>query len=429
MPAHTMLRSRTSSDAAILIAFEKIAAELEQDPKQCRVTVVVMDDYGSNHESMLSEIQSEPFAQYAKQHEGATWASVLISLEPLRLRINLRRDREKGDDEIRIAYQMDPSDPVEVSRSLIAIERQFVPLNRAAAIERALGPEMTEFYRLREEGLSRLETLTQKLVRETHDYRMRLDAEMAEHTQAITASFDEKNRVLEAKYEERTAALELHEKDLEKLRRDLDDRSARHARREQGRALQKKISDRSEKFTLTSATQRKRFPIHMIFVFLLLLSGGLTARSLLFPAMATEGVALWLELGRLPLGVLAFALTAVFYIRWNDQWFRQHADQEFKLQQLALDVDRAGYATEMLLEWQEDKEGEMPALMMDRLTAGLFTDQTTVARVRHPSEDITAALLKASSGVRVDVPGIGEVTLTGRQIRKLDKDLAKKRDE
>ena len=156
---------------------------------------------------------------------------------------------------------------------------------------------MAEFYRLREEGLSRLETLNQKLVEETHDYRMRLDAEMAEHRQALTASFDENNQVLEAKYEERTAAVELHERDLENLRRDLDDRSARHARREQGRALQKKISDRSEKFTLTSATQRKRLPVHMIFVFLLLLSGGLTARTLLFPAMATEGAALWLELG------------------------------------------------------------------------------------------------------------------------------------
>ena len=137
---------------------------------------------------------------------------------------------------------------------------------------------------------------------------------------------------------------------------------------------------------------------------------------------------MWLELGRLPLGVVGFALTAIFYIRWNDQWFRQHADQEFRLQQLALDVDRAGYATEMLLEWQEDKGGEMPAVMVDRLTTGLFTDQTKVAAVRHPSEDITAALLKAASSVRIDLPGIGELSLPGRQIRKLDRNLAKKRD-
>ena len=142
----------------------------------------------------------------------------------------------------------------------------------------------------------------------------------------------------------------------------------------------------------------------------------------------TEGIALWLELGRLPLSVLGFALTAVFYIRWNDQWFRQHANQEFGFQQLALDVDRAGYAVEMLMEWQEEKGSEMPALMVDRLTTGLFTSHTNEARVRHPTEDVTAALLKASSRVRVDLPGIGEATVTGPRLRKLERELDKKQE-
>ena len=280
---------------------------------------------------------------------------------------------------------------------------------------------MAEFYRLREETLSRLEILADILIRETHDYRLGLDAETADHKRKLTSS-------LEKEYKKRTSALEAREHDLDKLRQELDDRSARHARREQSRALQEKISHRSEKFTLTAATRRKRKPVHAIFVILLFLSGGLIAHSLLSAATATDGVPLWLELGRFPFGVLGFALTAIFYIRWNDQWFRQHAVQEFRLQQLALDVDRASYATEMLLEWQEDKGGEMPAVMVDRLTAGLFTDQTEMKRVQHPSEDAITALLKAASSVRVDVPGIGEVSLTGRQIRKVDRNLAKKQD-
>ena len=423
-------RSPTSSDAEILNAIERIAAELEQDPEQCHVSVGVMERYTQNPGSLtLSQIQSQPFAQHAKQRGGASWTSVTVSFEPIHLSVTLSRDREQGDDSIHVYYNEDPSDPVEVSRSLVAIQRQFVPLNRAAEIERALGPEMAEFYRRREEGLSRLEGLTSRLVEETHAYRLRLDTEAAEHKQMLIASFDDKNKVLDTTHKNRITALEARERELDERRRELDDRSARHARREQSKALQQKISDRSEKFTLTSDTQRKRWSIHAIFVVLLFVSVGLIARSLFFPVTATEGAAMWFDLGRLPLGVFGFALTAVFYIRWNDQWFQRHADQEFRLQQLALDVDRAGYATEMLLEWQEDKGGEMPAVMVDRLTTGLFTDQTTVARVRHPSEDATAALLRASSGVRVDLPGIGEVTFTGRQIRKLDRNLAKKLDE
>ena len=258
---------------------------------------------------------------------------------------------------------------------------------------------------------------------------MQIDNEMAQHKQVLSESFDEKAQRLATEHEDRTAKLQSRENDLAKLRRELDDRSARDARREQSRALQAKISERSHEFRLTTGTQRKRRPVHTIFWLLFLLSGGLIVHSLLSTTSATDGIALWLELGRLPLGVFGFTFAAIFYIRWNDRWFRQHADQEFKLHQLALDVDRAGYATEMLLEWHEDKEGQMPAVMVDRLTAGLFTDQTTTAAVRHPTEDVAAALLKAASGVRLDLPGIGEVTLTGRQVRRLDKSLAKSRDD
>ena len=80
------------------------------------------------------------------------------------------------------------------------------------------------------------------------------------------------------------------------------------------------------------------------------------------------------------------------------------------------------------MEWQEEKGSEMPAVLVDRLTTGLFTDQTTEAPVRHPTEDVTSALLKVSSGVRLDVPGVGEATVTGRGFRKLERDLNKKQD-
>ena len=226
------------------------------------------------------------------------------------------------------------------------------------ALERALGPELAEFYRLREDALSRLESLTQKLVKETHDYRLRLDQEVVEHKRSLAASFDETKQELQATHERRSADLLAQEQNLESRRQELDDRSARHARREQSQALQEKIAERSVQFGLTADTRKKRWPIHGIFVLLLAMSGGIVARSLLFPQAPEQDVLFWLEAARLPLGVLGFGLTAVFYIRWNDRWFRQHADQELRLQQLALDVDRAGYATEMLLEWQESQRGE-----------------------------------------------------------------------
>ena len=429
MSANTSFRSPSSSDSAILKAFKTIVEKLEQNSKECRVNVTVMQNDSPSLEMPLPEIQDHPVVKLAEQHESASWHRVWIEFGQLDLRLYVERDRTIGDDKIEVRFGQTRIEPIDVSRALLVIQEQFIPLNRSAAIERALGPELAEFYRLREVGLSRLEALTQKLTEETHSYRMKLDAELIEHKRELTESLEAKERTIDAHYQERNAGLDSREQELERLRLDLDDRTARHARREQSRALQEKISRRSEDFSLTRATRNKRIPVHLIFIVLLSLSSGLIAVSLLYPVAATEGAEFWLGLVRLPIGALGFALTALFYIRWTDQWFRQHANQEFRLQQLALDVDRAGYATEMLMEWQEDKGGEMPAVLVDRLTAGLFTDQTTATRVQHPSEDVTATLLKAASGVRVNVPEIGEVALSGRQVRNLDKKLAEKREE
>ena len=421
MPANTSFRSPSSSDSAILDALKTIAENLEQDPMQCRVHVAVIESNSPSLEMPLPEIQDHPVVKFAEQHESASWHRVWVDFGQLDLKLNVTRDRKIGDDVIDLTFGQTRIEPIEVSRALLAIQEQFTPLNRSAAIERALGPELAEFYRLREVGLSRLEALTQRLTEETHSYRMKLDAELVEHKRALTESFEAKEQTLDSQHQERDARLDSREQELEKLRLDLDDRNARHARREQSRALQEKISHRSEDFSLTRATRNKRIPVHLIFIVLLSLSASLIAGSLVYPVAATAGAEFWLGLVRLPIGALGFALTALFYIRWTDQWFRQHANQEFRLQKLALDVDRAGYATEMLMEWQEDKGGEMPAVLVDRLTTGLFIDQTAATRVRHPSEDVTATLLKAASSVRVDLPGIGEVTLSGRQVRNLEK--------
>ena len=424
--ANKIFHSSTSDDAAILKAFEAIAEELNQDPKYCGVTIQIMGNFTDT--LLLHGIQKEPLVQHVNEAGGASWTSASLTLNQLNMQVSLDRDQEVNSDRISVSYNNQNPDLVEVSRALVAVQRQFRPLDRAAAIERALGPEMAEFYRRREEGLARLEELAKRIVKETHDYRMQLDTEAAGHKQALTTEFDEKAKALDAQHEQRAAKLATREQEIEERRRELDDRSARHARRQQSRELQEKLSGRSKKFELTSETQQKRLPIHMIFVLLLAMSGGLIGHSLLFPATASEGVGLWVGFVRLPLGALGFALTSIFYIRWNDQWFRQHANQEFRFQQLALDVDRAGYVVEMLMEWQEDKGSEMPAVIVDRLTTGLFTDQTSEERVRHPTEDVTSALLKASTGVRLDVPGLGEATVSGRGLRKLERDLNKKQD-
>jgi hypothetical protein len=123
----------------------------------------------------------------------------------------------------------------------------------------------------------------------------------------------------------------------------------------------------------------------------------------------------------LRLGVTFAAIVATFilYIRWSDLWFRQHADEEFRLKRLSLDVDRASWVVETAMEWQQQNNGPIPAQLLEQLSRNLFATGPTAAPVRHPVEDLAAAALAASSSLRLNLPGVGEATLTRRGVQRL----------
>ena len=149
MAAEKQYRSRSHSDAEILSAFKNIAAELDQDTEKSRLTVVVMIGLSPHEELPLSGSQNRPFAQHAEQFKTASWESAGTYFRPLHLHVRLDRDWEQGDDRISISFPNNPSDDMDATRALKAVCGHFVPLNQMAAMKRALGPGMAEFYRLR----------------------------------------------------------------------------------------------------------------------------------------------------------------------------------------------------------------------------------------------------------------------------------------
>lgn len=418
MPLNLNYRTRILSDARVIENFQKIVEDLQQDPADGKVILHFLGTSPTSSglinvgmtELNLSEVESHSVVQYSKEHENAIWSEVSLYMEPIRLTIRIERyfrleaigEKKRNEDRVTITYgsrqdELEPDELLICSRAISTVQKYFIPFDQAAAIEQSLGPEIAEFYNLREEGLRRLEDLSQRIVKETHDYRLQLDSELRGKEEKLNMEFEVRKEKLDKEIEEQREKLREQESQLEKRRQELDDRSVRHARREQSRNLQKKIAARSEKFILTPETEAKRQPIRRAFLILMTMSIGLIVFSQVYPIRATEGLAFWFEIIRFPAGLLGFASSVIFYIRWNDQWFRQHADQELRLHQLALDVDRAGYVTEMLMEWQEDKGIAMPELMVERLTTGLFVDQITKGAVQHPLEDIIKAMRKSDN--------------------------------
>ena len=87
-------------------------------------------------------------------------------------------------------------------------------------------------------------------------------------------------------------------------------------------------------------------------------------------------------------GLILFVSTAIFYIRWNDQWFKEHANAEFENRKFSRDIVRASWIAELLFEWKEKKEIPFPEQLVISFTTGLFETNDTIKTTKHPFDDL-----------------------------------------
>jgi hypothetical protein len=182
-------------------------------------------------------------------------------------------------------------------------------------------------------------------------------------------------------------------------------------------------------FALTKGTQKMRWVIHAFTVLLLLFFGtslALVTAELASAAVSTEvalSTAKYVVLGLRQLAfALAFTATAVFYLRWNNAWFQQHAQEEFRLKQLELDFDRASWVVEMSLEWKDDRQTELPPELLSRLTTGLFLRTEGSDEPLHPADHLASALFGSAAELELTLPnGNGRVRLDRKSLNALKK--------
>lgn len=333
---------------------------------------------------------------------------------------NIIVQRQEGSDQAIVRYAND-SNPSLVAPLLASAHKSLKAYERTESTDKLLGDELAEFYRRREQGLLRLEELTDKIIRQNEEYRQKLDEETSHLRTQTTTELDAEKKRLHKEYEDKNAALQEREKNLEERVKDLDDRDSRHARRQIRKDLKDELAQRGKEFTLTDKTRQKRKPLHALFILLIIVACTFLSINAYYVIIDTSRLADWYVTIRLSLSVAAVAAAIIYYIRWNDQWFRQHADEEFKLKRLELDVDRASWVVEMAHEWKDEKGTELPESLIERLANNLFEADSKSETVKHPNEDLASALIEASSGLTLNIPGLGEAIIKRRGIKKFKK--------
>jgi hypothetical protein len=294
--------------------------------------------------------------------------------------------------------------------------------SRMDAAEKYLGKEVSEFFRAREISLTKLETIARDVVENTEKYRAVLDLKYDEKIAQLDLALSRRREELDTEFNSKHGSLDELRTKLDERTKNLDDRESKHARRALREVLQNSLKELGKDFSLTRGTTTKRRSIHVLFVLL----SGLVVGHAVGTVWESWGLLKdWIYGIRLSLS--AASLIAIFYvyIRWSDAWFRQHADEEFRLKRLALDLDRASWVVETAMEWQQQNKAAIPGQLLEQLSKGLFAAGGSTSSVRHPIEDVASAAFSTASSLKVKLPGGSEATFDRKGVERLSEAIDK----
>jgi len=274
---------------------------------------------------------------------------------------------------------------------------------------------------IHESTLSRLEKLNEELLVKTHDYRQLLDAEFKDKIIKFEEHKLDQLKNLDSQKSLAEEQISKKEEEFEKRIKELDDKSNTHARRQIRKDILKEIKERQTTFNLTHGTNKLRTPVAkaiLALIWALTLLTGFSFFELLQALRGSTGIVLWISLFKQITLAFGLVLSILYYIRWQNRWFEQHSQAEFKLKQLELDMERASWLVETSLEWNDVKGNSLPKELLTSLSRNLFTETKEQSEdIAHPADQLASALMGSASLVRLRA-GDSQINIDPKKLKK-----------
>lgn len=321
-------------------------------------------------------------------------------------------------DTVTIWYA-DQCNKLKLAKIASAVQRHIRVASTLASVGDLLGPSVREHFEARDVALSRLESLVSQATVQMEEARIRVEQELRTRERELEAKFSQDRELLVADLAAKQEVLDQRAAELEGIKKQLDDRAAMHARRQHYKDIKEKFRSWSDKFQLSPGTIRLWIG-SMVFTVILMTVFGFLAGWFLYQSVHTnDQVQLGFTIAKQITFTALFVSTAFFFIRWNNNWLQRHANEEFRLKRMELDIDRASWFVEMAFEWKDQKGEGIPDALIERLTHGLFGESSNDRDVE-PSESLVQALLGASR-FRVRLPGDVEAEYGRGEVRRLER--------
>lgn len=140
-------------------------------------------------------------------------------------------------------------------------------------------------------------------------------------------------------------------------------------------------------------------------------------RNVIEAASTAYSVSFWLSTTKSLVGSIVSICALIFAVNWARRSYYDDAGFSREVEQHGLDVARASWVIETLLEVQHEHKGQVPEQWIDAVTRGLFSSQQKNEKDNSASEAL-AALLSFSAGAKISSNGT-EISLGKREVRRI----------
>ncbi|WP_395684942.1 hypothetical protein [Aestuariivirga sp.] len=271
-------------------------------------------------------------------------------------------------------------------------------------IETALGGAVSQFAKLQ------------------RDYQIASDEMRRMHLEELEA--ERKN--YQNRESQKDQELLVERQKLAEQQRQLDDRSNTHVRREIRKELKNAISESLNDTSLTAGFDKNRRSVRYYYF------GGLSIIALFallnyyfiwlafYEGSTTQNVligAQWWLGAKAAVATVSFVGFLLLFLKWETQWLRQQANFESILASTKIDIDRASWIAETLLEWNRaSPEKDIPEELLQSFTRRLFDWDGRVEE--NASESLASTILGAAGKLQIGPQGT-QVEFGRRGVKKL----------
>jgi hypothetical protein len=255
--------------------------------------------------------------------------------------------------------------------------------------EKVIGSFATEAARLSQDTAKHFGEFVDGVKQRT----LELEAQFQARHSELETTFRERQQAVDLDHQAKLKAFEEREKAHTEEVKQFELRNNTAVRRDLLKEIRNKVEEQKT-IKITEDTLGKRRIIHQI-------CGSTLALAALaigvFIWKVSEAAAVdWKLLVPLSTWTAIFVSTSIFYIRWNDQWFRDHAKVEFENRKFSADILRASWVAELFFEWAEKKGVSIPPELVASFTRNLFEGVGVDSKL-HPADQLTELLKQVSS--------------------------------